>query len=84
MFGIAIDAPANILNDNISVVKNSSNLESTLNKKHSLVAYHLVRWNIVAEVIKVGWIKTLLNLADALRKRLLVIQRDKLLGDWTY
>ena len=84
MFGIPINGTANVLNDNLSAVGNSSKLESTLNKKHSLVAYHLVRWNIVAEVIKVGWIKMTLNLADALTKRLPVIKRDKLFRDWTY
>ena len=29
-----------------SVVDSSSKLESTLNKKHNSIAYHLVRWNV--------------------------------------
>lgn len=84
MFGVPIDGPANVLNGNLSAVRNSSKLESILNKKHSLIAYHLVRWNVAAEVIKVGWIDTNSNLADAPTKRLPVIKRDKLFGDWTY
>ena len=35
MFGVYIDGPAIMLNDNESAVNNSSNIESTLNKKHS-------------------------------------------------
>ena len=66
MFGIPIDGPANVLNDNLSAVGNSSKLESTLSKKNSLVAYHLVRWNVAAEVMKVGWIESTSNLSDAL------------------
>ena len=44
MFEIPIDGPADVLCDNLSVVNNSSKIESTLNKKHSSIAYHAVRW----------------------------------------
>ena len=84
MFGFPIEGPANILSDNLSVVGNSSKIESTLNKKHSSIAYHLVRWNVAAEVVRVGWIESESNLADALTKRLPCIKREKLFGDWTY
>ena len=40
MFGVKVDLPTNIFCDNLSVVKNSSVLSSTLNKKHSSIAYH--------------------------------------------
>ena len=84
MFGIPIDGPANILNDNMSAVGNSSKIESTLNKKHSSIAYHLVRWNVAADVIRVGWVNTEENIADPLTKRLPAHKRDRLFGDWTY
>lgn len=42
-----------ILSDNEGVVKNSSYVESTLNKKHSAIAYNFTRWNVAAGVCKV-------------------------------
>jgi hypothetical protein len=86
MFGIPIenDEPTYILCDNEGVVKNSSNVESTLNKKHSAIAYHFARWNVAAGVISVAWIPTGENLADAMTKRLSETSRDYLFGNWTY
>ncbi|KAI2503237.1 Reverse transcriptase (RNA-dependent DNA polymerase) [Fragilaria crotonensis] len=40
--------PTHVFCDNESVVKNTSNVESTLNKKHSSVAYHFCRWSAAA------------------------------------
>ena len=68
MLGIPIDGPAKILCDNKSVVDNSSKLSSKLNKKHNSIAYHAVRWTRAANIIKVGWISTIMNLTDALAK----------------
>ena len=65
-------------------MKNSSNVESTLNKKHSAIAYHFARWNVAAGVIAVAWIATGENLADAMTKRLSEMARDYLFGNWTY
>ena len=84
MFGIPIAGELRVLNDNKSVVDSSSKLESTLNKKHNSVAYHLVRWNLVAGVVQIGWIKGIFNIADALTKILAAARRSKLFGDWTY
>ena len=84
MFGVPIDEETKIFCDNLSAVKNSSKIESTLNKKHSAVAYHAVRWAVAAGVIKVAWIETGNNIADPFTKRLTVMQREKLFGDWTY
>ena len=81
MFGVPIDGPAMVLNDNQSAVNNSSKLESTLNKKHSSIAYHLVRHNVAAGVVKIGWINTNDNIADPLTKRLTEAKRSKLFGD---
>ena len=87
MFGIPLDPEhpeTHIFCDNESLVKNASNVESTLNKKHSEIAYHFTRWNVAAKVIKVAWINTADNLSDALTKRLPAAVREKLFGDWTY
>ena len=53
MFGIPIHdygEPTHILCDNNSVLTNTSNVESSLNKKHSSIAYHFSRWNVAAGV----------------------------------
>ena len=87
MFGVPInkDRPATmILCDNEAVVKNSSKVESTLNKKHSALAYHFARWNVAAKVCTIGWISTQENIADAMTKRLPASTRNKLFGWWTY
>ena len=84
MFGIPLYGPTDVLCDNMSVVNNSSKIESTLNKKHSSLAYHAVRWSAAAGIIRVGWVQTDLNLADAMTKRLTVTKRDFLFGEWTY
>ena len=84
MFGIPITGPTRVLCDNESVVKNSSKFESTLNKKHNAIAYHMTRWATAAKEIIVGWIKSGENLADSLTKRQTQGERDHLFGNWTY
>ena len=89
MFGIPLyrdeDGDATcILCDNNSVVINTSNVESSLNKKHSSIAYHFARWNVAAGVCKIAWIPTGENIADAMTKRLCVTVREYLFGRWTY
>ena len=84
MFGVPVDGPTYVLCDNLGVVQNSSKIESTLNKKHSSIAYHAVRWSVASDVIKVGWINTCYNIADALTKLLTEVKREQLFGDWTY
>lgn len=85
MFGVPlIDDPAHVFCDNESVVRNSTQIESTLNKKHNSIAYHYVRWNVAAGIASISWIDGDSNLADAMTKRLTEHRRDRLFGDWTY
>ena len=59
MFGIPLggsdttqtDDAAYVYCDNETVVKNSTMVSSTLNKKHSSIAYHFVSWNVAAGMI---------------------------------
>ena len=69
-FGIPMPQgePTYVLCDNESVVKNTTNVDSTLNKKHSSVAYHNCRWSAAAGVISVAHIGTDYNLADCFTK----------------
>ena len=87
MFGIPLDDsyPETYLRcDNEGLVKNASLVESTLNKKHSAIAYHFTRWNVAANVVRIAWIQTKDNLADALTKLLSEPAREYLFDQWTY
>ena len=87
MFGIPLDKEfqeTRILCDNQAVVRNSSEVQSTLNKKHSAIAYHFTRWCVAAKICLVGWIETNRNLADAFTKTLPQTKRIELFGAWTY
>ena len=85
-FGVPLPQgkPAHIFCDNESVVKNTTNVESTLNKKHSSVAYHHCRWSVAAGVITLAHISTHSNIADCFTKRLPVSTRTHLFGEWTF
>jgi len=91
MFGIPLDegldgdpAPTHIMCDNQSIVKNSSLVESTLNKKHNSIAYHYARWNVAAGVARLNWIVSENNLSDPLTKRLTYDHREGLFDQWMY
>ena len=76
--------PNHILCDNYSVVTNTSNVEYSLNKKRSSIAYHFSRWNMATGVCKIAWVSTGNNIAVAMTKRLSVTVRERLFGQWTY
>ena len=91
MFGIPLraedskeDEPTKVYCDNKSVVRNASRIESTLDKKHSSIAYHFTRYCVAAGIIVIGWIDGKNNIADAFTKRLPELVRDFLFGNWTY
>ena len=68
MMGVPIDGPCNVFADNESVFKSSVNPESTLNKKHVSIAYHLTRESFAAGIVDVYFINSKENLADFLTK----------------
>ena len=73
-----------VMCDNESVVRNSTMVESTLNKKHNSIAYHYTRWNVAAGVVQLSWVNGEINLADLFTKRLGQDRREFLLGEFTY
>ncbi|KAI2500081.1 Reverse transcriptase (RNA-dependent DNA polymerase) [Fragilaria crotonensis] len=85
-FGIPMPKaePTYVFCDNESVVKNTTSVESTLNKKHSSVAYHHCRWSTAAGIITLAHIRTDLNIADCFTKRLPSAKRNYLFGEWTF
>lgn len=68
MMGIPISGPCHMRVDNQSVVNNSTIPESVLKKKSNSIAYHFVRENVAAGVIKIGYEESSSNLADMLTK----------------
>ena len=70
MFGIDVNGPAKNLNDNEISLNNSSKIKSTLNKKNSSIAYHLVLHNVSAGVVNIIWIPTADNIEYASTNRL--------------
>ena len=81
MFGVDIYGTAIILNDNKSEVNNSSKIRSALNKKHGSIAYHLIRQNISAGVVQIGWISTSDNIAGKLTEILTEAKRKTLFSN---
>lgn len=68
MFGVPILGPSNFFGDNEAVVKNTSLPESTLNKKHNAINYHVVRESVASNSMRVGKIDGKANKSDALTK----------------
>ena len=68
MMGIPISGPSYIYGDNMSVVKNASLPESTLNKKSNSVCYHAVREAVAMGECLVAHISTNENLGDLATK----------------
>jgi hypothetical protein len=85
LFGVPLKGPpANVLCDNLGVVKNTSIPESTLTKKHNSINYHIVREAAAMGMLRVGKEDTETNLADVLTKILSQPRREKLLGAFVY
>ena len=68
MFGVPVDGPADVFCDNSGVVKNSSQPESVLHKRHNAINYHCIREAVAAGIMRVGKENGDSNLADAFTK----------------
>lgn len=84
--GVPLAGPTNVFCDNQGVVKNTSIPESTLNKKHNSINYHIVREAAASGILRVGKEDTATNLADPLTKLLPYSRKNELLGQvlWDY
>jgi hypothetical protein len=56
--GVALDGPALMLGDNMSVVMNTTVPSSVLNKENNAIAYHRVREAIVTRIMRFPYIKS--------------------------
>jgi hypothetical protein len=68
MMGVPVNDATHVYCDNESVVVSTTRPESTLKKKHNAINYHRCREAIASGHIRVAWIDTKENLADALTK----------------
>ena len=68
MMGIPCEGPSYVCGDNQSVLANTTIPESTLKKKSSSLAYHLVREGVARDEWRTAYVNTHKNEADLLTK----------------
>ena len=68
--GVKVEQPTRTYCDNQSVVTNTTEAGSILNKKYLALAYHFCREHFSADVVDIRWIDGKHNLADAMTKAL--------------
>ena len=68
MMGIPLEGATHVLVDNMSVVHNTSRLESTLKKKSNSFVYHFIRESAAASEIQISHAKSKENISDMLTK----------------
>jgi hypothetical protein len=56
--GVALDGPALMLRDDMSVVWNTTVPSSVLKKKHNSIAYHRVREAIAERIMRFAYLKS--------------------------
>ena len=85
-FGVPIRGPANVFSDYEALYKNVSNPESTLNKKHNAINYHVCHEAVAAGIMCMGKEDTHTNPADAFTKLMPYSKKQGLLGGilWDY
>jgi len=68
MMGVPLDGPSWMFGDNQSVITSSTIPESSLNKRHNALSYHLVRECIAAEIIYFIHVEGKFNPSDLFTK----------------
>jgi hypothetical protein len=83
---VALDGPALMLGDNMSVVLNTTVPSSILKKKHNAIAYHRVReaMAIAARIMMFAYIKSEKNERDVLKKPLSNEKFHYLMKRWLF
>jgi hypothetical protein len=82
--GVALNGPALMLGDNMSVVLNTTVPSSVWKKKHNAIAYHRVREAIAARIMRFAYIKSEENVSDVLTKALSNEKFDYLMKRWLF
>lgn len=76
-FGIPLDGSINIMCDNEPVTKNVRIPESTLSKKHNVVAYYKCREAVATYIYRCAHKRSPTNLADLFTKQNSSTERDR-------
>jgi hypothetical protein len=82
--GVALDGPGLMLGDNMSVVLNTTVPSSVLKKTHNAIAYHRVREDIAAMIMRFAYIKREENVSDLLTKPLRNEKFHYLMNRWLF
>jgi hypothetical protein len=82
--GVALDGPALMLGDNMSVVLNTTVPSSVLLKKHNAIAYQRVREAITARIMRFAYIKSEENVSYVLTKPLSNEKFHHLVKRWLF
>ena len=83
-FGIEIDSSVGVFCDIKSVTKDTTNAESTLSKKHNVIAYHLCQEAVVAGTIRVAKEDTTTIFSDLLINAMAKERREDLMFKFMY
>ena len=70
MLGVPVLEASVLIGDNQSVITSCSIPSSNLKKKHNSITYHRIRKAVAAGIVTLRYIKSSLNLANALTKAL--------------
>jgi hypothetical protein len=81
---VALNGPALILGDSMSVVLNNTVPSSVLKKEHNAITYHRVREAIAARIMKFVYIKSEENVSDVLEKPLSNEKFHYLMKKWLF
>jgi hypothetical protein len=84
MMGVPLDGATHVLADNMSVVHNCSNPESTLKKKSNSIAFHYVRERCAQQALSIAYCPTDKNWADSLTKSQPGLVRSRLMREVLY
>ena len=84
MFGVPIDGSVNVFCDNEAVYKNTTTLDSVLNKKQLSIDYHRCREAVSAKTIRLFKQVTEKNLSDMFTNIMTASRRRFLLDKFTY
>jgi hypothetical protein len=82
--GVALDGPASMLGDNMSVVLNTTVPSSVLKKKQNAIVYHCLREVIATRIMRFAYIKSEENVSDILIKPLSNEKFHSLMKRWLF
>jgi hypothetical protein len=82
--GVALDGPALMLDDNMSVFLNTTVPSIVLKKKHNAIEYHRVREAIAARIMRFAYIQNEENVSDVLTKPLSNEKFHYMMKSWLF